>query len=401
MAASLPGMTRIYGDPVATKPFSSISTKPLISRKIILLATATITDENLFSNGLFQNVFLLYRMFDAMGYAPILIVNEKPKKLSNIPAGLRACRTIATEDIIKQPMPILALIEIGMSIDPVVRRFIKMIGGKLCKLYLGNILNIDIETPIFYPSMHFAHHVVGNIDRIWVSPHYGQHAEYASYINHVVPPEDLNDMIAPYVWDPCILTKDWEQNLCWRPRQEGEEETIVIMEPNISIQKSAHLPLLILETWYRRNPGWKGRIIVVNGERIEMIPHFRENIMPTLKIFKDGLVKMEGRSDIFGVLKNNPSATFMLGQLNNEFNYMTLELMWAGFPVIHNALVWGDFGYSYKGADLEAGAARIDEIRGLHAERLETYKGHARLLAWRYSPYNPEVQARWERLLAI
>ena len=341
-AASLPGMTRIYGDPVSTKPFSSISTKPLTSRKIILLATATITDENLFSNGLFQNVFLLYRMFDAMGYAPILIVNEKPKKLSNIPVGLRACRTIATDDIIKQPMPILALIEIGMSIDPVVRRFIKMIGGKLCKLYLGNILNIDIETPIFYPSMHFAHHVVGNIDRIWVSPHYGQHAEYASYINHVLPPDDLNDMIAPYVWDPCILTKDWEQNLCWRPLAEGEEETIVIMEPNISIQKSAHLPLLILETWYRRNPGWKGRIIVVNGERIEMIPHFRENIMPSLTIFKDGLVKMEGRSDIFGVLKKYPNATFMLGQLNNEFNYMTLELMWAGFPVVHNALVWGD-----------------------------------------------------------
>ena len=397
--ATLPGMTRIYNDPVL-KPRTSMSTKPLTDRKIILLATATITDDNLFSNGLFQNVFLLYRMFDAMGYAPILIVHEKPKKLSNIPAGLRACRTIATEDIIKQPMPIIALIEIGMSIDPIVRKFIKMIGGKLCKLYLGNILNIDVETPIFYPGMHFSHHVVGEIDRIWVSPHYGQHAEYAAYINHILPPADLNDMIAPYVWDPCILTKDWEQNLCWRPRGE-EEETFVIMEPNISIQKCAHLPLLILETWYRRNPAWKGKIIVINGDRIEIIPHFKDNIMPSLTIFKDGLVKMESRSDIFSVLKKYPSATFMLGQLNNEFNYMTLELMWAGFPVIHNALVWSEFGYSYKDADLEAGAARIDEIRSRHAERLETYKGHARLLAWRYSPYNPEVQARWERLLAI
>ena len=107
--ASLPGMTRIYNDPII-KPNTSMSTKPLTDRKIILLATATITDDNLFSNGLFQNVFLLYRMFDAMGYAPILIVHEKPKKLSNIPAGLRACRTIATEDIIKQPMPVIALL---------------------------------------------------------------------------------------------------------------------------------------------------------------------------------------------------------------------------------------------------------------------------------------------------
>ena len=155
---------------------------------------------------------------------------------------------MTTEQVILQPIPVVALIEIGMSIDPLLREFVKMLGGKLIKLYLGNILNIDIETPIFYPGMNFAHHVIEKIDKIWVSPHYGQHAEYAAHINHVTPPQDLTHMIAPYVWDKCIVTRDGVENLKWSLRT-PENDTIVIMEPNISFQKSSFVPLLAVEQW--------------------------------------------------------------------------------------------------------------------------------------------------------
>jgi hypothetical protein len=403
----IPGKTETFGDPVEVRPYVTDITKmkTMIDRGIILLSTATITEENIYMNGLFQNVFVFYRMFDAMGYAPIFIINEKPKNLKNIPGPLRKCRMILTEDLLRQPMPnVVAMLEIGMSLDPLVRQFVKMIGGRLLKVYLGNILNIDIETPIFLSGHNFAHHVVGRSDRILVSPHYGQHAEYASCLNHVVPTEKLEDMIAPYVWDPNILTRDGTMNIQWRPPARPEDEVFVIMEPNISFQKCSLVPLFILERWYRdfgKGANWKGRVVVINGERMDATPHFKHNVEPLLDLYKEKRIEFLDRSDIVSALKNYPSATFILHNYNNEYNYMTMELLWAAFPVLHNSPSWREFGYSYEDADLAGGAACIESIRRSHAERLETYKAHAQCLAWRHSPYNPQVQAAWDRALRI
>lgn len=400
---SVPGLTDTFGDPCGDLkpwggPISSLS--DITDRKIVMLSTATITTENLYSNGLFQNVFVLYRMFDAMGYAPIMLINERPKDINSIPEAMHKCRMIVIEDVLKQPMAnVAALLEIGMSMDPLVRQFVKMIGGRLLKVYLGNILNIDIETPIFMPTHHFAHHVVGKNDAILVSPHYGQHTEYASYLNHVVP-GDLSKTIAPYVWDPNILTRDGTQSLNWRAPASSEEETFVIMEPNISFQKAALVPLLIMERWYReigKPKGWKGMIHVVNGERLLMVPHFVHNIMPYLEIYKDAKVDSTGRKDIVSTLREWPTATFVLHNYNNEFNYMTLELLWCGFPVLHNSPSWLEFGYGYRG--LKDGAALVEQARLRHSARLETYRAHAAILAWRYSPYNPVVHEAWNRLI--
>jgi hypothetical protein len=402
MASALPGMTRNFGNPCShIKPITTLSKIPALKdRKVILLATATITFENMFSNGLFQNVFILYKMFDAMGYAPILIIHEKPSNLDKIPPMLHCCRMMTTEQIIYQPLPVIALIEIGMSIDPLLREFVKMLGGKLAKLYLGNILNIDVETPIFYPAMHFAHHVIEKIDRIWVSPHYGQHAEYAARINHVEPPEKLEDMIAPYVWDTCIVTRDGEEHLRWRPRNSPEDDVIVIMEPNISFQKSSLVPILAVERWYRNNGRqWKGKLIVINGERMDNTPHFSMSIKTDLDLFKDGRVEMIERKDILTVMKTWPSAMFILHQFNNEYNYMTLELLACGFPTIHNSDNWAPFGYSYDGNNIEAAAEQLQSAWSSHGEHIEAYKAHAAALIWRHSPYNPDVHAAWDALL--
>ena len=402
--SNIPGLTENFGNPsLKDKPTTTISKIPSMKdRKVILLATATITKTNLFSNGLFQNVYILYKMFDAMGYAPILIIHEKPKELEEIPPMLHSCRMMNTEEILKRPMPVIALIEIGMSIDPLIREFVKMLGGRLAKLYLGNILNIDIETPIFYPSMHFSHHVIEKIDRIWVSPHYGQHAEYASYLNHVLPPEDLKDMIAPYVWDPCIVTRGGELNLRWRPRASEEEDVFVIMEPNISFQKCSLLPLLIVERWYRTyGREWKGRVVVCNGNRMNDTHHFSGSIAPTLELSKDGRIEYIDRMDIVSALTKWPTAIYVAHQYNNEYNYMALEHLWTGFPLVHNCGTWSEFGYSYSGNNIEEGAQQLDAAYRGHSEKVEAYRAHAQTLAWRHSPYNPEVQEAWNRLLKV
>ena len=390
---SFPGMTR-YGEQLKVTPYSGLS-QTLLQRKVILLATAVITEENLFSNGLFQNVYVFYRMFESMGFLPLMIVNKKPEPNQKIPSYMGDLRLISVEEIAKHPIPVSLYIEVGMSIDSQMRKYLKMCGAKIAKLYLGNIINIDIETPIFYPTMHFAHHVIGELDEIWVSPHYTQHAEYARALNHI----DIRkpNAVVPYVWDSQILFGNGERKFEWT---QGKE-TFLVLEPNISFQKCSLVPLMIIEAWYRKHKAttpWNGEIVVINGERLLLIPFFKA-IFDSLDIVKDGLVKMRGRTDILSLLKEFPSGIPICHQWNNEYNYMVLEYFAKGYPVMNNASDWSSYGYYYPNSDIGAGAALIETIRKSHAENLGIYKAHARALMWRHSPYNPDVQRQWGKII--
>ena len=366
---------------------------PLSSRKIITLATATIHNDSLFVNGLFQNVFILYKMLDAMGYAPILLVNEKPSDLNKVPAILRNVRMIIAEEILRNSIPIHLNIEIAMSIDPNMRRHMRSKGTKTVKLYLGNILNIDIETPIFYPAVHFAHHVTGEIDEVWVSPHYKQHSEYAGLINKV-----QGAKIAPYVWDPSILTLGGTRQYKWRPRQEGEAQVFVILEPNISFQKCSLIPLLIVEKLYRASKG-DFKVFLGNSERLQANPFFTKTILPTLELYKDGRLMFSGRNTITSIMNDYPSSIAVAHQWNNQYNYMTLEYLVSGFPILHNAPDWSDAGYYYEGSSVEKGMEVLKKIVEFHSSSLEQYAAGAAAIQWRHSPYNPEVHKAWSKLL--
>jgi dTDP-4-amino-4,6-dideoxygalactose transaminase len=108
---------------------------------------------------------------------------------------------------------------------------------------------------------------------------------------------------------------------------------------------------------------------------------------------------MKGRMDILTILTTYPSAIPVCHQWNNEYNYMVLEYFWTGYPVLHNADDWSQYGYYYKASDIQGAVSLIDKIRLSHRENYEIYRAHAKALAWRHSPYNPEVQKFWANVI--
>jgi len=400
MAKDLPGMPRTaLTEADKWSPIKSLDAiPPIFNRRVILLATASITDENIFSNGLYQNVFVIYKMAEVLGWLPIYIVNSKPTDLSVVPEILRKSRIATVEDILKNPIPIGIYLEIGMSIDKSLRRHMKMLGARTAKLYLGNILNIDIETPVFYNPMHFAHHVVGETQEIWVSPHYAQHAEYAAELNAVKGGSD-QQRIAPYIWDPCVMTDDGRRYIGWRERVAGEKPTFIIMEPNISFQKTCLVPLLAIEQFARDHPDVDFDCVLFNSDRVQRSPFFNDSVKPYLQTFTKGKITMAGRKDIISILQSIPHLMAVCHQVNNEYNYMILEFLHAGYPVIHNGNTWKEFGYTYDGNDFKAAAQQMWKATQSHQEKFEAYRAHSRILAWRHSVYNPQVQEGWRQLL--
>ena len=388
----LPGNTML-----PSEEYLETTLTPLLAlqRPVIILASNEVTDQNLFINGLTQNIVILYHLFESLGYQVYLLQHsltsaEKKGFLSDY-------RSISCQDMVMKQMKIHMFMEIGMSLDALTRSYLRTIGCKIVKLYLGNILNIDIETVQNYSNMFFHHHIVGEIDEIWTSPHYLQHIEYAALLNRVPMSKGI---VVPYVWDPCFLKQYSKGSLEW-VRTDWKTQDIVIMDPNISFQKCSFYSLLLAEAFSKRCPEWRGNVHVVNGDRIKLSSHAFNRLLPSLTLWASGRIKLYERKKIHNILETHRSACFLTHQWNNDYNYMTLELLHGGYPILHNSEGWRDYGYHYDINEWDAACETLGNALQHHHENRFIYQTHAAQLIWKHSIHHPDVQRRWKELLSL
>ena len=172
----------------------------------------------------------------------------------------------------------------------------------------------------------------------------------------------------------------------------------IILEPNISFQKCCLLPLLIIEKLYRTSKG-DFKVLIGNSDRLQANPFFTKTILSTLELYKDGRIIFSGRNTITSIMNDYPSSIAVAHQWNNQYNYMTLEYIVSGFPIIHNASDWSDAGYYYDGSSVEKGYEVLKKVIEFHGSSLEQYAAGAAAIQWRHSPYNPEVHKKWKELV--
>lgn len=370
-------------------PHIKLSELPYSDIKVIFITTIRLDEKQIWSNGLFQNIFMLYKLFEIAGYTPIMLVDDNKKCLES--KLYDEFRTIDAIEWSQKPFRIYAYIEMGMSCGPPIRKLFKDAGAKRFKLYLGNILNIDIETPVFHPTTNFCHHMIGEIDTILVSPHYDFHQEYSSAVNKVYP----NVKIAPYVWEPFFIKG--QENI-YRHRQ-GGPYSFTIIEPNISFQKCSLIPIMVCERYYRQNPNRFHEVAVVNGDKLVSSLHFKNNILPTLDIHKAGRLHFLPRASTNELSKSLNTHIVIHHTVNNDYNYIFFEHLLMGFPVIHNFALLKDYGYYYEGDDISAACDLIDVIAETHVSKIEAYRAMAKQLFWSFSINNPSNIKGWIDIL--
>jgi hypothetical protein len=266
-------------------------------------------------------------------------------------------------------------------------------GVKTAKLYLGNILNIDIETIIYFHGVNFSHHVAGELDEIWVSPHYDIHADYASSINGMVG----KTRIAPYVWDPMFI-QDLGKMYDSTGLSLTSPRTFVIMEPNISFQKNSLLAIMAIEAYARKYPERVQGVVVINGQKLKDNPYFQKSILPCLQLNTSGKLQLMPRAHIVNLAKAFRNAIVIQHQVNNEYNYSFLEWITMGFPLIHNCPRFKSYGYYYPENDILAASTAIETVTQFHDSNKESYAAQAKQLAWTFSPHNPSNIEAWRKL---
>lgn len=406
--AALPGNTTYPPEEFSSEDIDTLPPLdlPTTDRPVIVFASNDVNDTTLFLNGLTQNIVILYDLCESLGYKPYLLQHTSAP--SEKREFLKRYRTTTAQDMVKFQMNIKLFVEIGMSIDPATRQYLRSTGAKITKLYLGNILNIDVETIQYYPSMFFNHHVVGELDEIWTSPHYHQHVDYAAILNRTDP---ATSKIVPYVWDPCFLTQyGTKDTLEWIPPpassspsasspSASQTQDIVIMDPNISFQKCTFYSLLLAEAYARSHPEWKGKVHIINGDRLNICSYAHNILLPALTLYQQGRIHLYGRQRIHEILATHRSACFITHQWNNEYNYMTLELLYCHYPILHNSTAWSPYGYYYSIDDWENAIQTLHRALTSHQENLAMYRVHAARLIAQHSIYDPTIRRRWKAIL--
>jgi hypothetical protein len=175
--------------------------------------------------------------------------------------------------------------------------------------------------------------------------------------------------------------------------------SFTIIEPNISFQKSSLIPIMIAESYYRANPDKVHEIAVINGNKLMESPYFKATLLPTLELYKAGKLHMLPRADTRSLAKTLNSNILIQHTVNNEYNYIFLEHLMMGFPVVHNFEKFKEFGYYYTGDSIKEGTEQIHKITTTHHMRVEAYKVAANQLNWNFSISNPDNMKGWSEIL--
>ncbi|AOJ05657.1 hypothetical protein WS70_17690 [Burkholderia mayonis] len=177
----------------------------------------------------------------------------------------------------------------------------------------------------------------------------------------------------------------------------GVAARVAVFEPNASVVRSCIVPMLICDAAYRRDHTAVRHMHVLNTQHMKDHPtmlHFAAS----LDIVKDGAASFHGVHDVVSFMPQ--FADFVVAhEWRSAPNYTALDLLYGGYPLIHNAEWMRQAGYYYPDADIEEGARLVGRAVAHHAEFVDDYEFHSRSIFTAVDPLRQDnLDAYAERL---
>jgi hypothetical protein len=173
---------------------------------------------------------------------------------------------------------------------------------------------------------------------------------------------------------------------------------IGILDPNVTVMKTSHLPMLVCEAAYRRAPERFKAIYVTNGWPHRDNAHFR-SFTTSLSAAQAGVMTLEPRFVGLEFLADHCDAV-VTHHWENGLNYLYYEALYGNYPLIHNSGFLKDHGYYYPDFEAELGAeALLTALREHPSRRAD----HARANRVLFDQLDPTAVANirlHEQLLA-
>jgi hypothetical protein len=363
-----------------------------------------VRQQNYYSNGAGQNCVFMKDTLEALGYAvDFLVDNYDPAKAHKPHEALPESATY---------------IDVA-TIDPAAYSHIVLGAAVLSQERLAALRAAKVRITMFNPcnpfdAFHNEHFLYKDrpaklplfeatfkdfADDVWITGNHAVHKTYLSVLNRQTIPMH----VVPLVWAPLFLAAAGAGAPVYQPRPaQTKTYTIVIIEPNLGYCKSAWLPLMIAEKLHQDSPDLIQSVYLFNSPTHETAA----GMLDMLTLHEAGKLKRFSRLPIPEILAffANPASVggshvvFLSYQDHLPVNYAYYDILYCGFPFVHNSPYLNDrgLGYYYHEVDVAKGvqafqkATRHDTTASLTKARAYLNTVH---------PTHPEVVSAFAKLI--
>ena len=221
-------------------------------------------------------------------------------------------------------------------------------------------------------------------DQVWISPHFAQNL---GWYEAIAP--SVETKVCPYVWNErffmerCETFKDRRDPFF---NDEVDMRKISIHEPNLSQTKCLVTPLAITGLFKRAHPDLITDCYVLNASQLNENERYIDYI--TALGLKDVISSDSRRSTPFMTTQRYTGIP-VFHQRNCDLNYIYLEFLHLGYPIVHNSDAMKGVGYYYEKDNVTQGAEQLYMASSTHRDNIKEYKEKAKETVWKYHSDNP------------
>jgi len=362
-------------------------------------------NESMWINGIKLNAILLANALMQIGKHNVYIVDtsNKVKDLTKVAWDTKQFPIKPLNEVFASTD---LMITLGTSFPKEIIEKFKAQGPnkKIVKYMCGNSYVIEMERSIFKTGdeLGIAPWDYG-ADEIWYVPQQGYQNHH--YYQTIFRTDKVYPV--PFVWDPMFLVRELaiykakgRKLPIYTPGKEQATKRLSVFEPNMNVVKFAMVPILAAEQVYRRGIEFD-KMFCASGQGLLKNGYFK-SMVTTLDIVADNpaspKVQFTPRYPVAHYLAETTEIV-VSHQWENPLNYSYLDVMFMGFPLVHNADMIQDAGYYYPDFNIEAAADQIEYALKHHDDHLEEYKAKNQPVIDRYTIKNKEMINTYDKLI--
>ena len=238
-----------------------------------------------------------------------------------------------------------------------------------------------------------------NVDEVWMVPQQEFHNKDFFELTFKAPSRSV-----PFVWNPKFIELEYAVKKLKHPDIEIEFDKknfdkwrVASMEPNQSILKNMVPILYFMEEAYNRNPDAFRQFNITNASGFVTNPLLIE-IVNELNIQKDKKLGFDPRWTVESLLTSF-AEMIVSHQWGNPLNYAYLDVVYYGYPLIHNAHLCPDIGYYYEGYKLKDAASMIIKAVDERKQDVDYMHRNREILKRYQADHNPAMVDQYARLI--
>lgn len=355
---------------------------------------------SLFSNGIIQNAYFFYQCCAAMGYTCQLLCPEpNPSPFEHKDLSVKQ---ITTDDSLFNASEYHTIVLITRDISKEVYELLKRHKVGIVTLVCGNNYMYDQEDFVKGLKGNVNKYLGAsrNIDEQWLIPSYRYALDYMEIIRKKPA------YLVPHLWSPEII-REYTPRTIRKPessliytnaKRNLKKINIVILEPNLNFFKTGWTPLIAAEKLHTMHPELIEFVYMFNFPSHEHAYKMTDAMSLGSKIRK---FERKSMPEILHFFNNDSEyiPIFVSHQVLNSLNFLYYELLYYGFPLVHNSPDLDGCGYSFPENNIVKCVEQILYAQKHHDKGIETYKEKAKEYLKRVDPMDPVVQKTFDQML--